>query len=64
LVSIVRWKGRTSEAVELRDVLRDYNQGKLHGCPDTCGKHRSGNDKPGHEDGKSGRQGTRYWRAI
>jgi hypothetical protein len=58
----VRWKGRTSKAVELRDVLRDYNQGKLQDCPDTCGNHKSDNDKPGH--GKSGHHNTRYWRAF
>ena len=59
----VRWKGRTSKAVQLRDVLRDYNQGKLHGCPDTCAKGKSGNDKPGH--GKPGHgKSMRNWRAI
>jgi len=59
----VSYRGRTSKAVQLRDILRDYNQGKLQGSPDTCGKHRSDNDKPGH-----GRRGygkpINHWRAI
>ncbi|HJU00871.1 MAG TPA: hypothetical protein VJ966_06640 [Actinomycetes bacterium] len=62
----VRWKGRTSKAVQLRDVLRDYNQGKLHGCPDTCSKKKSDNDKPGNGKpghGKPG-NGKRNWRAV
>jgi hypothetical protein len=60
----VSWKGRTSKAVQLRDVLRDYNQGKLHGCPDTSGKHKSDDDKPGHGHGKPGHHSKRNWRAI
>ena len=56
----VSWKGRTSKAVQLRDLLRDYNQGKLQNCPDTCAKHRSDNDKPGHGHGKP----VRNWRAF
>jgi len=59
----VRWKGRTSKAVQLRDVLRDYNQGKLQGCPDTCAKRKSSGDKPGHGKPGHGRP-IRNWRAI
>jgi hypothetical protein len=59
----VRWKGRTSKAVQLRDLLRDYNQGKLHGCPDTCSKHRSDNDKPDHGK-RGGYQPRNHYRAI
>ena len=59
----VRWKGRTSKAVQLRDLLRDYNQGKLQGCPDTCSKHRSDRDKPDHGK-RGGYQPRNHYRAI
>jgi hypothetical protein len=35
-------KGRTSKAGQLRDLLRDYNEGRLQHCPDTCSRHKSG----------------------
>ena len=59
----VKLKGRVSKALQLRDKLRSFNQGKLHGCPNTCSKYQFDHHKPGHQ--KPGNHKIRnHYRAI
>jgi hypothetical protein len=60
----VRWKGRTSKAAQLRDLLRDYNQGRLQHCPNACGKHRSDDHKPDHHGKPEHHKPRNHYRPI